>query len=144
MAGSSRIVINDQGITISTGGKVVFKAAQHTFEGGASIPPPKTVLPNPISTYSHKINYNFKYTDSNGKELDPPMGTERNLFVVEKDTSELLAQRDLNKGDQDTSLRFHSEEEKPFNALIFHSEKTQAHTPDDHFFHEDDESEDEE
>ena len=34
MAGGSRIQIDDQGITISTGGKIVFQAGQHKFEGG--------------------------------------------------------------------------------------------------------------
>jgi len=42
MAGGSRIVINDQGITISTGGKIVFQAGQHKFEGGARV---NTVIP---------------------------------------------------------------------------------------------------
>ena len=35
MAGGSRIVISDDGITISTGGKIVYQAGQHKFEGGA-------------------------------------------------------------------------------------------------------------
>lgn len=34
MAGGSRIVISDDGITISTGGKIIYKAGQHNFEGG--------------------------------------------------------------------------------------------------------------
>ena len=34
MAGGSRILINDQGITISTGGKILYQAGQHKFEGG--------------------------------------------------------------------------------------------------------------
>jgi len=42
MAGGSRIVINDQGITISTGGKIVFQAGQHKFESGARV---NTVIP---------------------------------------------------------------------------------------------------
>ena len=32
MAGGSQIVINNQGITITTNGKVIFKAGQHKFE----------------------------------------------------------------------------------------------------------------
>ena len=37
MAGGSRIQIDDQGITISTGGKIVFQAGQHKFEGGQKV-----------------------------------------------------------------------------------------------------------
>ena len=37
MAGGSRIVINDQGITISTNGKIIFQAGQHKFEGGQKV-----------------------------------------------------------------------------------------------------------
>ena len=42
MAGGSQIIINDQGITIKTGGKVIFQAGQHKFESGEKI---KTVFP---------------------------------------------------------------------------------------------------
>ena len=37
MAGGSRILINDQGITISTGGKILYQAGQHKFEGGQQV-----------------------------------------------------------------------------------------------------------
>ena len=34
MAGGSQIIINDHGITIKTGGKIVYQAGQHKFESG--------------------------------------------------------------------------------------------------------------
>lgn len=34
MAGGSRIIINNQGITITTGGQILYQAGQHKFEGG--------------------------------------------------------------------------------------------------------------
>lgn len=37
MAGGSQITINNQGITITTHGKVIFKAGQHQFEGGEKL-----------------------------------------------------------------------------------------------------------
>ena len=43
MAGGSQIIINDHGITIKTGGKVIFQAGQHKFESGEKI---KTVFPH--------------------------------------------------------------------------------------------------
>ncbi|CAP02953.1 hypothetical protein ABSDF_p20010 (plasmid) [Acinetobacter baumannii SDF] len=59
MAGGSRILINDQGITISTGGKIVFQAGQHVFEGGqrvkAEIPPLPIV--NEIKTFTNKWDF---------------------------------------------------------------------------------------
>ena len=43
MAGGSQIIINDHGITIKTGGKIVYQAGQHKFESGTKI---KTVFPS--------------------------------------------------------------------------------------------------
>lgn len=43
MAGGSRIQIDDKGITISTGGKIVFQAGQHVFQEGAKV---NTILPS--------------------------------------------------------------------------------------------------
>ena len=37
MAGGSRIVISDEGITISTGGQILYKAQQHKFQSGAEV-----------------------------------------------------------------------------------------------------------
>ena len=59
MAGGSRILIDDQGITISTGGKIVYQAGQHKFEGGrrvkAEIPPLPIV--NEIKTFTNKWDF---------------------------------------------------------------------------------------
>lgn len=81
MAGGSQIIINDQGITIKTGGKVVFQAGQHKFESGAKI---KTVLPTlPVmidQPYSAAVtflddakqpmvNYNYRLMAENGIEV---------------------------------------------------------------------------
>lgn len=43
MAGGSRIVISDQGITISTHGKILYQAGQHLFERGVKL---NTELPS--------------------------------------------------------------------------------------------------
>lgn len=70
MAGGSRILINDQGITISTGGKILYQAGQHKFEGGqqvkAEIPPLPIV--NDIKTFTNKwdfydLFYNSDFSD---------------------------------------------------------------------------------
>lgn len=55
MAGGSRIVISDDGITISTGGKIVYQAGQHKFEGGQKVVSPMTVLPTAPNDYSRKF-----------------------------------------------------------------------------------------
>ena len=59
MAGGSRILINDQGITISTSGKILYQAGQHKFEGGqqvkAEIPPLPIV--NDIKTFTNKWDF---------------------------------------------------------------------------------------
>ena len=59
MAGGYRILINDQGITISTGGKILYQAGQHKFEGGqqvkAEIPPLPIV--NDIKTFTNKWDF---------------------------------------------------------------------------------------
>ena len=59
MAGGSQILIDDQGITISTGGKIVYQAGQHKFEGGrrvkAEIPPLPIV--NEIKTFTNKWDF---------------------------------------------------------------------------------------
>lgn len=81
MAGGSQIIINDQGITIKTGGKVIFQAGQHKFESGAKI---KTVFPTfPVmidQPYSAAVtflddakqpmvNYNYRLIAESGLEV---------------------------------------------------------------------------
>jgi hypothetical protein len=56
---------------------------------------------------------------------------------MENDTKKLLAQRNLNNPNEDTTLRFHTAEEKPFTALLFNSENITMDRPDDLFFNED-------
>lgn len=56
MAGGSRIQIDGQGITISTGGKVVFQAGQHKFEGGQKV---VTTLPFLPSSNLEGFNHGF-------------------------------------------------------------------------------------
>ena len=56
MAGGSRILINDQGITISTGGKILYQAGQHKFEGGQQVKaeiPPLPII-NDIKNFTNK------------------------------------------------------------------------------------------
>ena len=59
MAGGSRIVINDQGITISTGGKILYQAGQHKFEGGTRVKSKIPSLPiiNEIKTFTNKWDF---------------------------------------------------------------------------------------
>ncbi|PWB12974.1 hypothetical protein DCO44_16520 [Acinetobacter sp. AM] len=137
MAGGSRIVISDGGITISTGGKIVYQAGQHKFEGGQRIVSPITVLPTAPNTYSNQVNYKFEYTDENGEAVDSPKNIQKQVFVIEDTTAKLLAQRELNNSTEDTTLRFHTAEEKPFTALLFNSENLTFDKPNDHFFNED-------
>lgn len=56
MAGGSQIIINNQGITVITHGKVVFKAGQHIFEGGERV---VTTLPNIPSSNLEGFNHGF-------------------------------------------------------------------------------------
>ena len=37
MAGGSQIIISDEGITISTNGKILYKAGQHKFESSERV-----------------------------------------------------------------------------------------------------------
>ena len=59
MAGGSRIVISDEGITISTGGKILYQAQQHKFEGGQRIKAEIPSLPivNEIKTFTNKWDF---------------------------------------------------------------------------------------
>ncbi len=59
MAGGSRIVINDQGITISTNGKILYQAGQHKFEGGQRVKAEIPLLPivNEVKTFTNKWDF---------------------------------------------------------------------------------------
>lgn len=66
MAGGSRIVINDQGITISTGGKILYKAGQHKFESGEKVGVKLPLIPKPGS-----YNMTYEVKDKDTQELLP-------------------------------------------------------------------------
>lgn len=51
MAGGSQIVINDDGITISTGRRILYQAQQHKFEGGQKVSLELPSLPVPGQPY---------------------------------------------------------------------------------------------
>ena len=105
---------------------------------------PITVLPTAPNDYSHKVNYKFKYTDSDGEKSES-IETNKKVFVVDDDTGQLLVQRKLLESDQDTSLRFYTSVEKSFTAMLFYDDVISMDSPIDTFIDEDeDEDEDEE
>ncbi|UUM26925.1 DUF2345 domain-containing protein [Acinetobacter colistiniresistens] len=59
MAGGSRILINDQGITISTGGQILYQAGQHKFDGGKKVKAeiPSLPLINPTNVFTNKWDF---------------------------------------------------------------------------------------
>ena len=137
MAGGSQIIINSDGIKIITPAKFEAKAGQHLFESGEKVVTPQTVLPTAPDSYSHKVNYQFAYTDGAGNHMDAPENLKQQVFVIENTTSKLIAQRDLSNPKEDTTLRFHTSESKPFTAFLFKSEGFRFDSPDDPFFNED-------
>ena len=64
MAGGSRIVISDEGITISTGGKILYKAQQHKFERGVEVGVDLRGLPS-LELYNEK----FKILSPSGEVM---------------------------------------------------------------------------
>lgn len=84
MAGGSRILINDQGITITTGGKAVFQAGQHKFEGGqrvkAEIPP--LPLGNEIKAFTNKWDFYSLFYEANFSDVKYQLiNTKKNTFI---------------------------------------------------------------
>lgn len=59
MAGGSRIIINNQGITITTGGQILYQAGQHKFEGGRRVKAETPTLPltNPMNSLTNKWDF---------------------------------------------------------------------------------------
>lgn len=119
------------------GGKFVVKAGQHKFESGERVVSPVTVLPTAPNSYSHKVNYQFEYIDGEGKRIEPPKNIQKQVFVIETDSQKLLAKRNLNNSTEDTTLRFHTAEAKPFTALLFNSNDIILDYPEDPFIVED-------
>ncbi|ENU41712.1 hypothetical protein [Acinetobacter seifertii] len=67
MAGGSRIVINKQGIMISTGGKILYQAGQHIFKSGAEVAVKARVLPTFVP---HEESHQFKVIDENNNPCE--------------------------------------------------------------------------
>ena len=113
MAGGSRIVISDDGITISTGGKIVYKAGQHKFEVGQKVVSPKISLPMSETPYSNKIDYTWDTNLKNKKEI----------FVLDKDKNSLIKSKvdHLDHENNLTSFRFYTPQPTDFIALGFNS-----------------------
>ena len=103
MAGGSRILINDQGITISTGGKIVYQAGQHKFEGGQQVVSEIYKLPDAPTDHSLK----FKYTSSLPNQVDSEdtnLSIGKELFIVSKKDHSLVQKFILNQNNQDKQL----------------------------------------
>jgi type VI secretion system secreted protein VgrG len=113
MAGGSRIVISDDGITISTGGKIIYKAGQHNFEGGQKVVSPKTALPMFETPYSNKIDYTWDSNLKNKKEI----------FVLDENKNSLIKSKvdHLDHENNLSSLRFYTLQSTEFIALGFNS-----------------------
>lgn len=62
MAGGSQIIIDDNGITISTGGKILYQAGQHKFEKGKIVASEVIMLPS-LKEYDN--SQKFKIVDEN-------------------------------------------------------------------------------
>jgi type VI secretion system secreted protein VgrG len=113
MAGGSRIVISDEGITISTGGKIVYQAGQHKFEGGQKVVPPKIALPMFETPYSNKIDYIWDSNLKNKKEI----------FILDQNKNSLIKSKidHLDHENNLSSLRFYTPQATEFIALGFNS-----------------------
>lgn len=62
MGSSSQILINDQEIKVSTGGEILYKAAQHCFEQGGAV---ENNVAHAFQNYSHQV----QLTDQQGHAL---------------------------------------------------------------------------
>lgn len=125
MAGGSRILINDQGITISTGGKIVYQAGQHKFEGGQQVVSEIYKLPDAPTDHSLK----FKYTSSLPNQVDSEdtnLSLGKELFIVSKKDNSLVQKFLLNQNNQDKQLsnsgRFYTQNPEDISAMLFMSE----------------------
>lgn len=113
MAGGSRIEISNDGITISTGGKIIYKAGQHKFEGGEKVVSPKISLPLFNTLYSNQVDYCWAANIGNTKEI----------FVLDAKNNSLI-KTNLDNLDEKkiiSSLRFYTSEPMDFIALGFNS-----------------------
>lgn len=66
MAGGSRITISDQGITISTNGKILYQAGQHKFEAGQTV---ENNVRQFLEPYSHQVQLLDELGNALGKNI---------------------------------------------------------------------------
>lgn len=84
MAGGSRILINDQGITISTGGKVLFQAGQHKFESGQRVKAeiPQLPVASEIKTFTNKWDFYDLFYEANFSDVKYKLiNNKNNTFI---------------------------------------------------------------
>lgn len=114
-------------------GKFVVKAGQQQFKSGEKVISPVTVLPTVPNDYSHKINYQFEYTDEQGNKIESPQFFEKEVFVIKDDTQKIITKRSLDNMKSDTTLRFYTEKEEKFTSLLFQSNEVMLDCPEDIF-----------
>ena len=90
MAGGSRIVINDQGITISTGGKILYQAGQHKFESGQQVKAEIPSLPivNEIKTFTNEWDCYDLFYEANFSEVKYKLVNNKNYTYVSGELDE--------------------------------------------------------
>lgn len=124
MAGGSRIQIDDNGITISTGGKIVFQAGQHVFEGGMNVISEIKILPKPPNDNSLKFKYKSNLPDQkDSKNINLSLNKE--LFIVSNKDNRLINKSILNNKQDDlfsSAQRFYTEGSEEVNAMLFMSD----------------------
>lgn len=76
MAGGSQLVIDNQGITITTNGKIIFKAGQHLFQSGERVSTELPFLPVPDQPYV--LQYWVKNKENKPIENRP-------YFIIDED-----------------------------------------------------------
>ena len=124
MAGGSQIVISDDGITISTGGKILYQAGQHKFESGQKVVSPVTVLPTTPDSYSLKFKYKSNLPEQKDG-IDKNLSLNKELFIISNSDNSLiqktvLNQMDLN-GEYSVGSRFYTEKTEDVCGMLFMS-----------------------
>lgn len=114
-------------------GKFVVKAGQQQFKSGEKFVSPVTILPTVPNDYSHKINYQFEYTDEQGNKIESPQSFEQEVFIIKDDTQKIITKRSLDNVKSDTTLRFYTEKEEKFTSLLFQSNEVMLDCPEDIF-----------
>ena len=120
MAGGSRIVISDDGITISTGGKIVYKAGQHKFEGGQQVVSEQKILPLLPTNYSLKFKYKSNLPDQkDSKNIDLSLNKE--LFIISNKDDRLISKSILKSKSNDpfsNAQRFYTEDSEEVYSIL--------------------------